>query len=122
MHEHHHEKGVLGQARAALLPTCREMSRHTSHELDAPLPLLQRIGVRLHLACCRLCRRYRTQLQWLRRAARQEPPPSLVASRLPEAGRERLRRALREGATAAPTPRTIADPPAPASAPHDDHC
>lgn len=104
MHEHHHKSGMLGRVRATLLPTCREMSRHSSHALDGPLPLLQRFGVGLHLACCSLCRRYRKQLQWLHQAARLEMPTSAVTGRLPEARRERLKQALRKGAAATPTP------------------
>ena len=105
-----------------LLPTCREMSRHSSQELDGPLPLFQRLGVGLHLACCSLCRRYRSQLQWLHKAARQDMPASPVAGRLPEARRERLKKALREGAAASSDHPSAAGSSPSTSDPHDDCC
>lgn len=88
-----HQEGPLATARATFLPTCREMSRHTSRALDGPLPLFQRLGVGLHLCFCRFCRRYWKQLRWLRRVTRKSALP--VAPRLSEAGRSRLKHSLR---------------------------
>jgi hypothetical protein len=123
MHDHHHhEGGVWGRVRAALLPTCREMSRLSSRELDGPLPRFQKFGTGLHLVFCRLCRRYRQQLRWLQQAARQAKPESTVAGRLPQASRERLRRALREGAATAPAGSGPVRPATSPPASHDDRC
>lgn len=79
--------------RTMLLPTCREMSRLSSRSLDGPLPLSQRLGAGLHLLFCRLCRRYRKQLRWLRQAVRK--PAETAPMQLSVGGRERLKQALR---------------------------
>jgi hypothetical protein len=41
---------------------CLESARLLSERRDHPLPLGQRIGLRLHLLICSLCRAYRTQI------------------------------------------------------------
>jgi len=53
--------------------TCKDASRLISDGMDRPLRLPQRIGLTLHLAICGACRRMRTQMHWLRSAARQYP-------------------------------------------------
>ena len=45
---------------------CSEVSRMVSESLDRRLPLLQRMGLRMHLLMCRFCTRYRKQLLILR--------------------------------------------------------
>ena len=55
--------------------TCKDASRLISDGMDRPLRLPQRIGLSLHLAICGACRRMRTQMHWLRAAARQYPGP-----------------------------------------------
>lgn len=41
-----------------LLPCCKEVTMLAEKQLQQPLPLLQRIGLRFHLLYCYLCRRY----------------------------------------------------------------
>ena len=43
-----------------------EATRLLSESQDAPLPLMARVGLRLHLALCRQCRRYQRQLTFMR--------------------------------------------------------
>ncbi len=44
-----------------LLPCCKEATSLVEMQLQQPLPLLQRIGLRFHLLYCYLCRRYAKQ-------------------------------------------------------------
>jgi hypothetical protein len=80
-----------------LSPNCREAIRLQSEALDRPLPWLQRIGLRIHLALCVWCLRYARQIQFLRSAAQhcdceQEPKQTL-----PLEARVRIKRALEAG-------------------------
>lgn len=80
-----------------LSPSCREASRLQSEQMDRPLSRLQRIGLRIHLLLCRWCRRYGSQLQFLRRVAREPGPRNSHADKVslsPEA-RERMKRMVR---------------------------
>ena len=89
---------ALARGLAELSPNCKEASRLQSEALDRPLPLRRRVGLRIHLALCKWCRRYGRQIAFLRAAARgpggdpAEPEPRKLT---PEA-RERIRRSLRE--------------------------
>lgn len=81
-----------------LSPNCRETSRLQAEQLDRPLSRFQRFGLQIHLLLCRWCRRYGTQLRFLRRVAREPEPRNSHADNVslsPEA-RERLKRAMRE--------------------------
>lgn len=49
--------------------TCAEASRLISERKDHPLTLRQRIGLRLHLAMCAMCRGYKKNLDMLSRIA-----------------------------------------------------
>ena len=49
---------------------CDEVSRKVSQAMDAPLPLHQRVAVRIHLMMCRYCARFRRQLAMLRHMSR----------------------------------------------------
>lgn len=123
IHEHNRANGPLERLRATLLPNCREMSRHSSRSLDAPLPFFQRLGVGLHLIFCRFCRRYRGQLKWLRRTARKSTDASPAPIPLSELSRSRLKQSLRERAKAASTQGTNAKPScADHEHDHDDRC
>jgi len=74
--------------------SCKEVTQMVSESLDHKLPLVQRIGIRIHLMMCKFCSRYRKQLLILREAMRlqekylEETKPSLTLS--PEA-RERIK-------------------------------
>lgn len=67
-----------------LSPSCKEASRLQSEALDHPLSISQRIGLRIHVALCKWCRRYGKQLRFLRIVAGEQenhdhslPPQSL---------------------------------------------
>lgn len=87
----------LARVMAALSPSCRQASRLQSEALDHKLPILQRIGLRIHLFLCKWCRRYGKQIRFLRDAAHDhsdelvEPAPQ----KLPDAARERMKQRLR---------------------------
>lgn len=80
--------------------TCKEITKLVSESLDRPLPIRQRLAIRLHVLLCKLCDRYRQHLFIIRDAVRRHPdrleghespsPPSLS----PEA-RERIKDSLR---------------------------
>ncbi len=85
------------RTRRLLLPSCREMTRLTSQAMDRPPGAVQRLGMGLHLAMCAVCRRYRRQLNWIRKVAGAMPddPSNLVPVRLQREARERLKERLR---------------------------
>ena len=84
----------------ALSPSCREATRLQSDALDRPLPISSRVGVRMHLVLCQWCRRYGTQLRFLRRAVREHPDQVCEAAphTLSPAARERIQQAIRDEA------------------------
>lgn len=49
-----------------LSQSCAEATRLLSESQDTPLPVIARVGLRLHLALCRQCRRYQRQLTFMR--------------------------------------------------------
>ena len=73
---------------------CHDVSRKVSHSMDAPLPLHQRMAVRIHLMMCRYCARFRRQLLALRQLSRHVPGQPSPES-LPPETRERIKHALR---------------------------
>ncbi len=54
------------------MPTCREASALASRAMDEHLPLMDRMGLAMHLAICRNCRRFTEQLGQMRRLFREE--------------------------------------------------
>ena len=79
--------------------SCKDVTKLVSESMDRTLPLGKRVGVRLHLLICKLCRRYERQLLLIRETARRlaaiEDPPVLSAGELLSAeARERIRRSL----------------------------
>ncbi len=85
--------GKLG----ALSPSCEEATRLQSAALDRRLGLFDRIGLRCHLVLCKWCRRYGSQIKFLRSAAHDHAPdkqPS-PAQGLSLEARERIKRRLR---------------------------
>ena len=80
-----------------LMPNCRQAIRLQSEALDRPLSRLEKIGLRLHLAFCTLCRRYGQQIQFLRTAARRSEPAPDSQPVLPVEARERIKHALAAG-------------------------
>jgi hypothetical protein len=82
----------------SIFPSCRDVSRLQSEQLDHPLSLTNRFGVQLHLFLCRWCRRYGKQLRFLRQAL-HDHPEQLTAAEAPGLSpdaRDRLKRAVRE--------------------------
>ena len=81
-----------------VMPSCEEATRIASRLLDEPVPLGQRVRLRLHLAICKWCRRYVRQIAFLRRAMGRtlDPPPWASAAVLPDEVRGRLRMILHQ--------------------------
>jgi len=76
---------------------CSEVSRMVSESLDRRLPLVQRMGLRVHLLMCRFCARYRKQLLILRNSIRlhESSGEDTVSSvSLPEETRNRIKETL----------------------------
>ena len=72
---------------------CKQVSELVSQSLDRRLSLGERLGIRMHLMVCAMCRRYRRQLLFLSRASRRLLGRDVRLS--PEA-RRRIREKLRE--------------------------
>lgn len=76
---------------------CRKVTQLISESMDRKLPIHHRMGLRVHLFMCKLCSRYKKQLQILRETVRlyamrdETPTPS---TSLPAAARERIKKAL----------------------------
>src|SRR5262249_4596810 len=90
-----HRKGGLRN----LLLTCRDASRLQSEALDIELSVGKRIGLWLHLAICKWCRRYGRHIRFLRSAAQESAEPAHLCgpqSLSPEA-RQRIKDRLRAG-------------------------
>ncbi|MEN8261019.1 MAG: zf-HC2 domain-containing protein [Pseudomonadota bacterium] len=80
--------------------SCKEVSQLASKTLDAPLTWRERMGMRLHLLICRLCRRYVRNLllleQMLTDARKVDLEPLAAGVKLSDEGRARMRRALED--------------------------
>jgi hypothetical protein len=61
------------RAMRALSPSCKEASRLQSEALRRPLAFPQRMGLRIHLLLCNWCRRYGTNLRFLKRVVEDVP-------------------------------------------------
>lgn len=79
--------------------SCRQAADLVSQGLDRRLRLGERLRLRLHLAMCRSCTHFATQLRFLRRAAAALSARSEARTgrALPDDARERIRRRLRQG-------------------------
>ena len=88
---------TLTEGMAALSPNCRQASRLQSEALDHKLPILRRVGLRIHLVFCKWCRRYGKQIRFLRDAAHEHPDelPEPDRRKLPDDARERIKQRLR---------------------------
>lgn len=58
---------ILMPVMSILTPTCEVVSQKLSYSMDKPLPLSDRIKIRLHLMVCELCTRYEKQLKAMRK-------------------------------------------------------
>lgn len=81
-----------------IMLSCRKASELASRSLDRRLSTGERVSLGLHLAMCRICRRYRSQITFISRAARGmfRYGAEVPEARLSEAARERCRRAMEE--------------------------
>ena len=76
---------------------CSEVTKLISKSMDQDLPFMQKVGVRIHLAMCRYCSRYKRQLELMRKFIKEAidaeivPAPPLTLS--PQA-RERMKQRL----------------------------
>jgi hypothetical protein len=79
-----------------LSPDCREAARLQSNALDVKLSFGQRFGLRIHLLICKWCRRYGTQIRFLRKAALEHHEKLTEASsqKLPDDARKRIKEKL----------------------------
>jgi hypothetical protein len=57
------------------LLTCKDASRLQSQSQDQPLRLGERLSLRLHLLICDNCRRFKQQLDLIRRACQRVNEP-----------------------------------------------
>jgi hypothetical protein len=79
-------------------PSCKTATRLQSEGMDRPLPLTQRVGLRIHLVLCKWCRRYGSQIHFLREAAHEHPEPEPTAApTLSTEARERIKKRLQSG-------------------------
>ena len=80
---------------------CREVSRMISESMDRKLPLHHRIMIRIHLAMCKYCARFKRQIQLMQAACRRLEAavegPDAAAVLSPEA-RERIASAIKNAA------------------------
>lgn len=51
--------------------SCKQATELMSQELDRPLSLIERLGLRLHVLICTGCHNYRRQMGILREACRR---------------------------------------------------
>ena len=75
--------------------SCKEVSELVSQSLDRRLSLRERLGVRLHLLMCGMCRRYREQITFLSQASRKLLGRGAPGASLPAAARRRIEQALK---------------------------
>jgi len=91
-------KTLLGGL-TAISPSCKDAVRLQSDALERRLPMLQRLGLRIHLLFCKWCRRYGRQIGFLRDAARQHPDELAdpAPRKLSAEARERIKQPLQAG-------------------------
>jgi len=77
-----------------LSQSCAQATRLLSDSQESPLPVTARIGLRLHVAICRQCRRYGRQLRLIRAAFADFPEHLVPAEPLPKEWRRRIVREL----------------------------
>ena len=78
---------------------CQDVSQKVSLSMDTPLPLHQRMAVRIHLWMCRYCTLFARQLRMLRSMSRHmedKPPEDKDAVGLSPEAKERMKQQLRK--------------------------
>ena len=80
--------------------SCKETSELLSRAQDERLSFTERVGVRIHLLMCSLCRGYEQQLRFICKATERLAQNSVhddeAATALPPEARERVKDALRQ--------------------------
>lgn len=56
-----------------LIRTCKEVHRLVAESMDRDAAFAERVTLRLHLAICDRCRRFKRQMGFLREALRRYP-------------------------------------------------
>lgn len=78
---------------------CRDTSRIISESFDRKLPVWTRVGLRLHLWMCKLCRSYKETMTLVeaevKRQAQEGGEESPTSAKLTDAAKERLEASLR---------------------------
>ncbi|MFQ5673400.1 MAG: zf-HC2 domain-containing protein [Nitrospinales bacterium] len=77
--------------------TCKDTSPLISEMMDHDLPLAKRIKVKFHLAMCRMCQYYFSQLSFLRNMAKEIDhlePTSCDKQVLSESARKNIQEAM----------------------------
>jgi hypothetical protein len=84
---------------------CRQVTRLVSQSMDARLPWHQRLAIRFHLLYCVWCRRYATQIQFLRKATKGLALRATEAStpKLTGEAKEQMRKRLEEALKTPPS-------------------
>lgn len=79
-------------------PTCAQMTRLISKELDHPLPLATRLRMRIHFLACCYCERYKRNLRFLRffLLSSSKHLDEISNETLSPEAKERLKTSLRE--------------------------
>jgi predicted anti-sigma-YlaC factor YlaD len=77
-----------------ILPSCKEITGLLSAAMDGKPSFFTRWKIRVHLAMCRLCRRYDHQLHLIRRGAGLYAETEPKGPDLPEASKAQLKRFL----------------------------
>ena len=81
--------------------SCKEATRLASEEMDRPLSLGEKLGLRLHLIICSTCRRFRAQLHYVGRAVKVWTRVASLGG-LSQERREKIRQDLRQGSDSQP--------------------
>ena len=78
-------------------PTCPEVTRILSLEMEKKLPLMMRLKLRIHYLMCSFCERYMKQLKYIREVSREFPEKigEVSNATLPPDAKERIKSTLR---------------------------
>jgi hypothetical protein len=83
---------------AELSLSCKAATRLQSKAFDHQLTIRQRLGLHIHLALCKWCRRYSKQIKFIHRAAPNHADQIVESApqQLSKEARERIRQKLRD--------------------------
>ena len=84
---------------------CRQVTRLVSQSMDTKLPWYRSLAVRFHLLYCVWCRRYASQVQFLRKAAKglAIETQSTSAEKLSPDAKEQIRKRMEEALKNSPS-------------------